>query len=225
MNGARVHLIAEGQTELGFAKHVLAEYLALRGTFVTTQLVLNKAVRRGPDYRGGMFGYAAPRRDIETSLRHDTGRYVTTLFDYYRLPSDFPGMGTRPNGTGAARVAHVEAAMAADVADRRYVPYVQVHEFEALLFSDVGVLDEALGLYGYSRRRALQQIVDGVETPEEINDGPRTAPSKRLIDLYPAYDKVLFGEDVCRQIGVDAIRAACPRFDAWVERLAGLPPL
>lgn len=38
------------------------------------------------------------------------------------------------------------------------------------------------------------------------------------------YDKVLHGSLIAKRIGLAAIRAKCPRFDAWVRRLEALAP-
>lgn len=102
-----------------------------------------------------------------------------------------------------------------------------MHEFEALLFSDVRVIDATLqDLHGAPNQlRHLQQIVDDYGHPEAINDDPKTAPSKRLAGLYPGYDKVAFGDLIAEQIGMARMREQCPHFDAWVGRLEELTPL
>ena len=130
------------------------------------------------------------------------------------------------------KVKQLETAFAANIgADlpdgaRRFIPYLQLHEFEALLFANVAKLDEAVSaLLGRSRLDALHRILDECGGPEEIDEGAETAPSKRLKQLYPTYDKRLFGELVAEQTGIDAIRAACPHFDAWLRRLEALTPL
>ncbi len=68
----------------------------------------------------------------------------------------------------------------------------------------------------------LHQITQKFENPELIDDDPVTAPSKRLLDLYPAYDKRFFGELVAESIGIHQIRSVCPHFNRWIERLEKL---
>ena len=104
---------------------------------------------------------------------------------------------------------------------RVVLPYVQKYEFEALLFSDVACFgqlrDAPDGLVA-----SLRKIRDEFATPEEIDDGAKTAPSTRIRALMPRYDKIDQGEDIALRIGLPTMRAECPRFDAWVRRLEAL---
>ena len=65
----------------------------------------------------------------------------------------------------------------------------------------------------------FQKIRDEFETPEEINDSPETAPSKRVEDLVPGYEKPLLGTLAVLEIGLPQIRVECPHFSSWLERL------
>lgn len=115
-----------------------------------------------------------------------------------------------------------------EIGDRhRFIPHLQIHEFEALLFADVEVIDDALQAHGSmeSRLDELRSIVEHFNHPELIDDGEETAPSKRLEELFPRYDKVFQGEMIAHDIGLSRIRNACPRFDDWVTRLESLDPL
>ena len=106
--------------------------------------------------------------------------------------------------------------------DRRtVVPYVQKHEFEGLLFSDVAKF-ASVGL-GEDAIRMLQGIRAQFRTPEEINDDKNTAPSKRILSVFPRYRKTLHGPRVIEQIGLPRIRAECPGFDQWVTCLESFP--
>ncbi|WP_268944765.1 DUF4276 family protein [Pseudomonas sp. KNUC1026] len=103
---------------------------------------------------------------------------------------------------------------------RRFVPFVQMYEFESLLFSDPeafaqGVDRPELGL-------GLREVVGKFESPEHINNSPATAPSKRIEALMPGYEKPLMGTLAALQIGLDSMRAECALFDAW---LAGIESL
>ena len=109
------------------------------------------------------------------------------MFDLYKLPTDFPGFAQVNNfGDPYQKVMRLEESLAADIADPRFVPYIQLHEFEGLLFSDVQALDAILkGQHNRSLLTRLQQIRAQFKTPEEINDGETTAPSKRLAESIP----------------------------------------
>lgn len=229
----RIHIVVEGQTEEGFVKRVLAPYLGYDRTSVTPLLVPNKPRARRRIHRGGIVTYGPVRHILHRKVTNDTRAYTTTLFDYYALPDDFPGCGEPdcPSPTNLdSRVSFLERRLAEDVCDGnpRFLPYLQCHEFEALLFSDVRLLDEeiqSLGSHTKSRLSALERINKEFATPEDINDDPETAPSKRLKQLYPGYQKVPFGELIAESIGIEDIRDACPRFDAWVAQLEALEPL
>ena len=101
------------------------------------------------------------------------------------------------------------------------VPYVQRHEFEGLLFSDVEVFATQID-FPHDCVSALLTVREQFTTPEDINDHYETAPSKRLASVIPRYRKVLHGAVLAGKIGLDAIRAQCPRFDVWLTRLEAL---
>jgi len=84
-------------------------------------------------------------------------------------------------------VEFLEEAFAEDIADRRFVPYIQLHEFEAYLFSDPTWFKY---FYDHHEDRisALKAIADGYATPELIDDGKHSAPSKRIIAVLPDYE-------------------------------------
>jgi len=126
----------------------------------------------------------------------------------------FPMMATR-----RSRAYRRKEAVGEDAA-RQFLPYVQMYEFEGLLFSDVEKLASGLGVTEV--RDSFAAIRDGFSTPEEINDSPETAPSKRLLALMDRYEKPLYGSLAALEIGLDKIRNECGRFDGWVSRLEKL---
>ena len=103
--------------------------------------------------------------------------------------------------------------------ERKVLPYVQRHEFEALLFADVAAflsLDADAESVG-----RLQGVRSQFDTPEDINDDRDTAPSKRISQVVP-YNKAADGPIVAAEVGLEKMRAACPRFGAWLARLEAL---
>ena len=99
----------------------------------------------------------------------------------------------------------------------RFIPFVVLHEFEGLLFSDCRGFSH--GIERPDLEGQFQAIRDGFSTPEEINDSPSTAPSKRIEQIYPKYQKTIAGPPSAAQIGLDAIRRECPHFNDWIQRL------
>ncbi len=217
----RVHVLAEGQTEETFVRDVLAPWLGERGVMVSASRVTTGR-SAGRVHKGGLTNYERTKRELMRFLAADEGRFVTTMFDYYGLPTDFPRPGALTNGLTPHEVAHrLEQALSADLGyPTRLLPYVQMHEFEALVFAASRVATVALGL---SDRQAsdLLRTVATHATPEHIDDGPATAPSKRLLALHPPYDKLLDGARITSLAGVDSLRDACPHFSDWVSRLLG----
>lgn len=220
---ARLNIIVEGQTEETFVRDLLREPLANRGVYVYVRCV-ETGRKHGRVYRGGITSYTKAKRDMQRWLSEDKTAYLTTMFDLYKLPTDFPGIEQAWHfGDPYQKVSHLEGSLAADIAAPRCIPYVQLHEFEGLLFSDIQAIDAILKVHhNRSQLTILQQIRTQFRTPEEVNDGETTAPSKRLQSLYARYDKVLFGALIAQRIGLDTIRQECPHFRDWVSKLEAL---
>lgn len=228
---ARLLIHVEGETEETFVREILAPHLRGFGyTTVSARLLGNARIR---DRRGGIRGWDAVRNDILDHLREDPRCLTTTMVDYYALPQTgakaWPGRqqaGRLPFAVKAQTVQHaiqadIVSAMGSKFDPRRFVPYVVMHEFEGLLFSDCERFGHGIGRPDLiSELRAIRSAFD---TPEEINDSPTTAPSKRLIDLVPDYEKPLLGTLAVLEIGLDAIRTECPGFRQWIEHLESRP--
>ena len=143
---------------------------------------------------------------------------VTSLVDFY-------GFRDKGNRTVDALEEHLAREIETRVSDaRRVFPYVQRHEFEGLLFSDATAFRAVAHMTGMTDPdiEALAAVRRQFATPEDINDGSDTAPSKRIKHMVPRYRKSLHGPLVARAMGLPTIRAQCPRFDAWLKRLEGL---
>jgi hypothetical protein len=220
---ARLKIVVEGQTEERFVKDVLADHLAPRNVFAT-------AFRVGkPGHRGGIRSYLSAQRDLRAALTQDRGAFVSTMFDYYAMPDSWPGRIVARAKQGSERACVIEAALSADIASSldgrfqanlRFLPYVQLHEFEALLFASPQVMAREFG--DASLEAKLQEVRDGFDTPEDINDDPQTAPSKRIESIFGDYKKPLYGKRISMEIGIPVIRAACPHFHDWLTRLERL---
>lgn len=221
----RLHVTVEGQTEEGFVNRTLKPHLANFGVYADVRCVMTGR-KGGIGYRGGMAGYPKAKNDIVRWLREDRNADVafTTMFDYYALPNDFPGYAeAKKLRDPYKKVAAVEKALAEDMADRRFIPYIQLHEFEALLF----VKPEKFGIEYFGNQQGiakLQAIAEEFGSPELINQGSETAPSKRIIGVYPDYanNKAAIGSMIAHEIGIDEMKKACSHFNAWVTRLEQL---
>ncbi len=145
----------------------------------------------------------------------------TTMFDLYKLPGDFPGHTDAGRENDPYRKVQVfENALKDDIDDRRFIPYIQLHEFEALILADPGKLD-----WEYLDHDApIQCLVDmvGNQNPEMIDDTPEGAPSRRILHELPEYDKANSGVLVAEKIGLQTMKTKCSHFRTWVELLEGL---
>ena len=147
------------------------------------------------------------------------------MVDYYGLPTTWPGRAAAPALPFPDRAGSVERGILDDVSGelgdgfdrRRFIPYVVMHEFEGLLFSDPEGFGRGIAKGDLSPQ--FKAIRDEFETPEHINDSPDTAPSKRVVGLFPGYQKPLLGILAASEIGLDAIRRECAQFSDWIERL------
>jgi hypothetical protein len=221
-----VFFLVEGPTEAEFIRTVLIEHLAADFRVYGRE---PKLVGRGPQ-RGGMVSYARLRDDLTRLMRQHRNVWFTTMIDAFRIPTDFPGFqASRGINDPVDRVVALEQAMLADIStlsgSDRLIPYIQMHEFEALLFTDPQKLDDSVTMLSdaSSRLTALQAILAQYETPEHINQSPQNAPSKQLEVLYrSAYRKTVFGPLVTQAIGLEKLRQECLRFDAWVTQLENL---
>jgi hypothetical protein len=189
--------------------------------YVTPVVVATKRVKSGRKFKGGVSGYAPIRRDLRHLLRDTNAAAVTTMFDYYGLPKDFPGAVSLPRqAPPAERVRHLEEALRSDLGDHRLLPYLSLHEFEALLLVSPEEIQHAVAAPRLAKE--LEVAVASHQTPEEVNDGAETHPSARIQRVAPRYRKALHGPIIAERIGLDSLRSHCPHFDDWVHRLAAL---
>lgn len=210
----RVIIVVEGQTEQEFVNSLLAPYLRGFGILNATP-VLIRTSRSG---HGGMINYQHFANTVKMQLRSSKTDFVVTSFiDFFRLPNTMPEYDkSMSESDDVRRVEALEAAMNKDISDGRFFSYVQLHEFEALLFSD------NRGFESYFPEKVFRQTLDIIaryENPEDINSSPEGAPSKRLLRITPEYNKVLEGNLVALEIGFETILNKCPRFAAWVHRI------
>lgn len=222
----RLHIIAEGQAELNFAKKMLAPYLAVFNIFVDARAVMTSRNRyTSHKYSGGLTSYGKAKNDIKVWLTEDrwAESRFTTMFDFYGLPQNFPGYADIACLKNPyERVRQLETALVSNIDDRqsRFIPYIQLHEFEVLIFADPRQLDWEYWEHD-AQIQNLIAVAEGQE-PELINDGRDTAPSKRIIAGIPEYKKPRAGVAVVEKIGMRTLRAKCKHFNEWVSQLESL---
>lgn len=214
----RIHVLCEGQTEYDFVDKVLRPYVLAQGIVLIAH-----------NLRGG-FNYTRLKHTIIEWLNYEKSAYVTTMIDLYGMNRGYPQYAETAlsNRTALEKVATIETAIKEDVLktahlhNYKFIPYVQLHEFEALLFSEPETLEAWLGLSHTIANQPFSAIRNAFDSPEDINDSPRTAPSKRILHIAASYDKVAEGVTIASDIGVQKIREECPHFSAWLTQLENL---
>ncbi len=224
----RLYLFAEGPTEQTFAQTVLAPHLVSFGVESVHGVKISSSITN-KEARGGGRNYEAMKQDILIKQKSNPGSdvFFTTMIDLYAIPHKFPGLAEADalKHIPYRRVEHLEAAFAADMGDRRFVPHIQLHEFETLLFCEPS-------WFAYSGASAKQieelaEIAAAYTSPELIDEGHHSAPRKRIESVIGRYknEHALIGPQVAELIGLPTIRAKCPHFDAWITKLETLRPL
>jgi len=216
----RIIIICEGQTEQAFVKSNLYVPFVNKGIHIQAPLIKHSG--------GGIVKWVELKKQIEKHLKEDQTAFVTTFFDYYGIYSkhEFPGWdmahtikdkNTRMSRLEEYMLESIEANLRS-----RFIPYLQLHEFEGLLFNDIDVFTTQIPPEDLIGLEQLKDILNKNPNPEMINDNRETSPSHRLSRLIRGYDKVIFGEILSQAIGLERIRAKSPRFNIWLNRLESI---
>lgn len=224
-----LHILCEGQTEEGFVNSVLRPYLLVRGFDVVKCIIVT--TNKQKNKHGGISSFSHVKNDMNAMLHSNLDNMsekhiFTSMFDYYGLSTDFPGYDeAKQQKDPYVCVSMLEKSFLANVKDSRFIPYIQLHEFETLLFCGVEHLKK---MYPLSKKACcrLTQALLLVGNPELINNDPSTSPSKRIIQAIEGdkkkkykYNKTLAGRYVTERIGIDELRSQCQHFNEWIESL------
>jgi len=224
-----LNIIVEGSSEETFVNDTMVNYFAELDIFISA-----RKIRTGWDKinnkpaKGGLLKYSKFKNDVLRWIQSDRGRtntYYTSFIDLYAFPKDdeSPYIAQLQNIVDHyQRIAALEVAIAKDINHPNFIPYVQLHEFEAFLMVDV---DRLITMYP-DARTSIERIKRNIgnTNPEEINESPQTAPSKRIIQFLPGYEgqKAQVGPLVAEDIGMISLRKNCPHFNEWISKLEKL---
>jgi len=214
----KILVLVEGQTEERFVKRILSPYLFPKNIFLAPIVIKTKREVRGPDHKGGVNSYQQVLKDLIPLLKDTSADIVTTMIDYYALPTNFPGYNIRPNGNCYERVEFMEDQFSLDVNNSKFIPYLQLHEFEALVFACEENISKAF-INVPNKLKQVTKINNSFNSPEEINEGPTTAPSKRLKNIFADYEKTLHSQLILSHVNVDDIRKKCSHFNSWLTKM------
>jgi hypothetical protein len=209
-----VYIYCEGPTEETFINEVLYSYFFNMGIAVIPIICTTKRTRL-KKHKGGVSDYNKIRNELTILCKSHSNEFVTTMFDYYAMPSNTPGIGNQDPDI-IKRIETIESAINSDIGMRNCSFHFMLHEFEGILFSNPA----SFKLIADERTvDKVQTIRDSFPTPEHINNSPETAPSKRLAQLIPGYAKVRNGTILSKDMGIDTIIRECPHFRDWVKQI------
>jgi hypothetical protein len=222
----KVRIITEGQTESNFVNKILSPYFIERNiTLIPCTLITKNDKKAGRQYKGGISRYSMAKNNIQKCLAYrktSTEIYVSTIFDFYRLPNDFPGFDdSQKIKDPYSKIAFLEKSLRDDIDENgtAFLPYLSLHEFEALLFSDIDVVKKHFFEIDIT---PLINTKLKYPNPELINNGEQTSPSKRILQCVPEFAKPIDGIAIAQKIGLDVLRRKCKHFNEWITRLEEL---
>lgn len=214
----RLIIICEGETEQEFCKDVLYNHFIGKNIAIETPLIKKTM--------GGIVGWKYIKSQILLHLHEDV--FVTLLIDYYGIKDHhaFPAWNDAKTIVDKIeRMSFLENAMKDDIDERvrfRFIPYIQLHEFEGLLFNNIETFRQNIPEKELTNIRELESMINSTANPELINDGVTTAPSKRLERLILGYNKIVYGAILAEKIGLERLRAKAVRFNEWMTKLENI---
>jgi len=223
-----IHLVilVEGHSEESFVNNLLCPHLINLDVYPCAIRVETK--RNGQ--KGGLVSYIKAKNHLIRLINSKPATfYFSTMFDLYALPNNFPDYEKIQNLRHVDKALTLERALLEDIQKNcenkkiRFIPYIQLHEFEALLLVQPHSFD-CFYFDSESKIEKLNKMVLNFSSPEEINQGHTTAPSKRIIKQFPSYEneKPTASALISKKIGLDRMRKKCPHFNDWITQLEQL---
>lgn len=210
----RIYIVVEGQTEQEFVNEVLRPYFNKFEIYNVTPLLLRTS-RIG---RGGFVNYQHMKNTIMPQLKSMANDLIiTSLVDFFRIPNNIPNYEKcMALSNKIDRINSLEQAINDDIDDDRFFSYIQLHEFEALIFANNN------GFEKYCSDNVISEtnkIIQSYDNPENINSTPEGAPSKRILSVFHSYDKVNDGNILALEVGINEMLNKCPRFNLWINKI------
>jgi hypothetical protein len=222
----RLYLTVEGQTEAAFTTRVLVPHLAGFNVFLNPPRFTGlHRRRRGRIPHGGLLHtFRHALSDMQSWLKEDQSpdARFSMMIDLYSLPSDFPGYAAGMlRQTGKAKADSLQESLRQLISDARFIPYLQCHEFEALVLADprrIGTIYDV----STPEMESLCRECGEFPTPEDIDLGQHSHPKYRIQQRVEGYDENVAGPLLAEEIGLATLRGTCPHFGAWLTRLEQL---
>lgn len=219
----RIVIICEGETEQEFCNKILTPYLASKCIYVYAPLIKHT--------HGGIVKWTILKKQIESNLFQDSKAYVTLFVDYYGITEEhnFPLWNDAHKIVNKIeRIKLLEKGMCEDVNEElnlRFIPYMQLHEFESLLFCDANAVIDTIDDDELNDKDDFIALVDNNPNPEMINNSKVTSPSHRMEKYITGYNKIVYGNIIAENIGIDNMRKKCVHFNEWIKAIESIKEL
>jgi len=211
----KITIICEGYSELAFCKDILEPHLKKFEIQLYYELTSQSK-------DGGITKWANIKNQIVKIYDEDNEMVISTFLDYYGINKSlkFPKWAeAEVTADKTQRMEVLEKAMYEDVEDKiKFIPYIQLHEYEALVFSNYDAF-ELLYDAQDANLAALKQICTTYPNPEDINNIKVTAPSNRLKENINRYNKIQSGIELIKIIGLETLRNKYPMLNDWIISL------
>jgi hypothetical protein len=214
-------VLVEGQTEKIFVEELLYPYI------IGKNISLRPIIFTKPGEKGGDVNFSRAKTDIGNHLKQRSDTYITLMMDYYGL-REWPGLDEskkqkehfrKADAINQATAQKVQELFQEQNRGCRFIPYISMHEIEALYFCDPAAIAEILNI----DIAQIEKILRSCGEPEAINDCYETAPSKRLSELIRTkFRKTTMGITIAKRIGIPRMRERCPLFSNWVGKIENL---
>ncbi len=215
----RIVIVCEGPTEQEFVRDVLQPYFLPKEIYIQSPLIKKSG--------GGIVPWNILKAQITSHLKEGES-FVTTFIDYYGIPDRFnypQWQNSKAIVDKSKRIDFLEQAMMDGFDDnlkKRFIPYIQLHEFEGLLFNNLVSFESTFESNEFNNKTDLEKILNNFPNPELINEHPDTAPSKRLMKLIKGYNKIVYGAILAENIGMHNLLQKSPRFNEWINKLENI---
>lgn len=224
-----LNIIVEGSTEENFVNNVMVKHFATLNIFISVRKITTGWDKTNSKAaKGGFLKYIQFKNDVLRWIKSEKNRentYYTSFVDLYAFPQDKDSPYTKQIQNIKdcyEKINALETAISQDITQKIFIPYIQLHEFEAFILA---APERLIALYpeGKTVIEKLKNSILGLN-PEEINEFPQTAPSKRIIHYFPAYEKqkAQAGAIIAEDIGMDLLREKCPHFNEWITKLENI---
>ncbi len=214
-----IYILCEGPFEEEFVNNILRPYFQRFEIYDLRPILMSTS----KGHKGGDVKYDRLKYNIDRLLDRESDIIVTTFIDFFRLRTDFPNyIEAQCQNDKIQRVELLERALSVAVNHPRFIPYIQLHEFEGLLFAASDGFDYLTDV-SEKNLSALRKAVVEKDNPELLNDGELTAPSKRLEKYIPGFDKnkPFYGGIITEINTIEPVLERCIRFSAWIKILVG----